>query len=244
MLSSAAMSSRRVFFILACLLASVTSLVELRAQELVERILAVVDDDPILLSEVDRALVLGIVESEEGEQEREARRRTLDWLIEQRLRLHEVERYGFEPVPASVVDQQANAIRARIGSEEHFREQLDLLGIDEKGLRQILARQLQVVTFVEERLGLRIFVSLSDIESYYESKVVPRLEKQAEPIPPVQDLREPIRAVIKEERLNQELQRWTDELREDAEVLDFFEEKARDLPPLALVLTEEPESQE
>jgi peptidyl-prolyl cis-trans isomerase SurA len=236
MLSSAAMGSRYIVLCLACWIALSGSPAGARAQELVDRIVAVVDDDAILLSEVDRALALTIIQSEEGEEDRAARRRTLDWLIEQRLRFHEVERYGFPAAQASAVDHQLSAIRARIGSAEQFREQLEAIGIDEAGLRQIVAQQLQVVTFVEERLGLRVFVSLSDIESYYETEVRPRLEAAGEPIPPLQDLREPIRAVIKEERLNLELQRWTDELRENAEISDFFDEKVRELPPVSFSL--------
>ncbi len=240
MLTSADMQSRRFVVSLMCL-SLCLSTVEARAQELMERILAVVDDDPILLSEVDRALVLGIAESEEGEPERLARRRTLDWLIEQRLRFHEVERYGFSSVPEFLVDQQVQAIQERIGSPDRYQERLEVLGLDELSLQQLLARQIQVVTFVEERLGPRIFVGLSDIADYYENHVVPRLEAEAKSIPPIEELREPIRALLKEERLNQELLRWTEELRGKAEVLDFFEEKIRDLPPLVLTFSEESE---
>lgn len=239
MLSSAAMTYRRTGMALVSTFVLLLAPYALQAQDLIERIVAVVDEDPILLSEVDRALILGIVEAQEGETDRALRHRALGWLIEQRLRFHEVERYGFSPVPSSVVDQQMDGLRARWRTEEAFSERLEMAGVDEQGLRQLLARQLQVVTFVEERLGLKVFVSLSDIKRHYEQEVVPKLEELGQPIPPVDELREPIRAVLKEERLNQELRRWTDELRAEAEILDYFEGKVHDFPPLVMTLSEE-----
>ncbi len=74
--------------------------------ELVDRVLAVVDADPILLSDISRVVELGQVERRDGEEERAYRRRVLDTLIEQRLRFHEVERFGFGDVPLEEVEAQ------------------------------------------------------------------------------------------------------------------------------------------
>ena len=65
-----------------------------RAQQepaVIDRILAVVDEDPILLSEVEQAIGLGLVERQAEESEEEYRRRVLARLIEQRLRFHEID---------------------------------------------------------------------------------------------------------------------------------------------------------
>ena len=53
-----------------------------------------------------------------------------------------------------------------------------------------------------------------------------------EPIPPVREVREAIRQVLREELLNEEIERWTDELRRDADVVDYFDREQRDLPPV------------
>ena len=66
---------------------------------------------------------------------------------------HEVELYGFSPVPRSVVDLQVRAIEDTVGGREALEDRLDYLGLEEEGLEELVARQLQVVTFVEERLG-------------------------------------------------------------------------------------------
>ncbi|HET9768662.1 MAG TPA: SurA N-terminal domain-containing protein, partial [Thermoanaerobaculia bacterium] len=108
-----------------------------------DRIVAVVDGDPILQSDVERALALGTAPSPTGANERDQRRRVLDGLIEERLRIHEVERYGFEQVPVEMIAKQVETIRARFPSDEAFQQRLQALGMTLEGLDQLVAQQLQ-----------------------------------------------------------------------------------------------------
>jgi len=106
------------------------------------------------------------------------------------------------------------------------------LGLDEQGVRQVLARQVMVWVYVEERLGARIFVGLEDIRKYYDENLVPELEEKGNSVPPVQDVREAIRAVLREQRMNEELERWTIELLQNADIEDYFDSNYESLPPL------------
>ena len=65
------------------------------SSEIVDRIVAVVDEDPILSSDLDRAVGLGLIDRQPGESELAFRRRVLDLLLEERLRAHEIDRFGF-----------------------------------------------------------------------------------------------------------------------------------------------------
>jgi hypothetical protein len=102
-----------------------------------------------------------------------------------------------------------------------FLRRLAELGMNEQEVRQLVARQIAVLTYVTERLGARVFVGFEDIRAYYQESVVPDLERRGEPVPPLDEVREAIRAVLHEQRLNQELERWTEELRAEADVLVF-----------------------
>ncbi|MEO7795414.1 MAG: hypothetical protein ABIV06_11640 [Thermoanaerobaculia bacterium] len=202
---------------------------------LVDRVVAVVDEDPILNSDIERVLRLGLVPEIAGEQVADERRRALDMAIEQKLRLHEVDRFGFEESPLAAVDRQMEETRSRFPSEEAFRAELLRLGLDETALRQLLARQLSVLAYVEERLGPRVFVSVDDIGHYYDEELLPELRKNgAGPgdIPALDSVRESIRAVLRERRLNDEIDRWTDDLRSKADVVDYLDREARPLPPV------------
>ena len=196
----------------------------------VDRILAVVDDDPILASEVDQVLTFGIIEPGEDEEELDTHRRALDFLIEERLRFHEVDRFGFAEVPIDVVDAEYDRLEESFGAAG-LAAALEELGLDEQGARQVLARQVMIWVYVEERLGARIFVGLEDIRQHYDEELVPELKRRGQAVPPIEEVREPIRALLRERRMNEELERWTTELLQDADIEDYFDSAFDTLPP-------------
>jgi hypothetical protein len=202
-------------------------------EQLKDRVLAVVDGDPILASDLDRAVVVGLSQPNPGETDKAFRRRVLDGLIAQRLRFHEIDRFGMEQVPVDQIEKQVAEVRARFKDEATFRAKLKEVGLDEAGLRQIMARQLEVLTFVDERLGPQVFVGLDDIAAYYKKVLVPQLQQQHQPVPPLDDVRDRIRGVVREQRLTEELDRWTDELRGKATIASYLDKPPPDtLPPV------------
>ena len=60
---------------------------------------------------------------------------------------------------------------------------------------------------------------------------MPQLREKGGAVPPLDDVREQIREVLRQQRLNEELQRWTAELRRSADVEDYFDRPSRALPP-------------
>lgn len=199
-----------------------------------DRIVAVVDEDPILSSDLDRSIVLGLVTRHDGESDTDFRRRVLDTLIDQRVRFHEVTRFGIEQVPVPQIEEQVEAIRSRFASEEEFERRLHEVGLDLESLRQLVARQLMVWTYFEEFLGPRIFVSLEDIRQYYEQTLTPTLEGHHQPVPPIEQVREQIRQVLKEQRLNEAIESKTEELRREADIVNYFDSPHDSLPPVIL----------
>lgn len=202
------------------------------APELKDRVMAVVDEDPILASELERVIALGLVQPREGEGDVQFRRRILNGLVEERLRFHEIDRFGFEQVPVEMIEKNVAQIRARFPNEEAFRKTLRDLGLSQQALRQLVARQLMVFTHVEEQLGPRVFVSLDDITAYHRNVLTPEMQKRGQPVPPVDEVRDQIRTVLKEQRLNEELVKWTEELRRAADIHVYFDKPADQLPPV------------
>lgn len=219
-----------------CCLASLAAGQQVDESEaaLVDRILAVVDEDPILDSDLDKTIGIGLIAPAEGESENDYRRRVLDLLIDQKLRFHEIDLFGFSEIPVAEVDRQFDEVREQFESDEAFAARLEEVGLDEQGLRQMLARQLMVLIYVEERLGARVFVGLEEIQQYYNEVLVPELEESGQPVPPQQEVREEIRAVLREMRLNEEIERWTEDLRQEADIADYFDSPREELPPIVI----------
>jgi hypothetical protein len=59
------------------------------------------------------------------------------------------------------------------------------------------------------------------------------MRREGANLPPLDDVREQIRAVLREQRLLEEIERWTADLRRHADVIDHFEARHRELPPVA-----------
>jgi len=200
--------------------------------QLADRIVAVVDEDAILLSDVEQVIDLGLVDRQEGESDEALQRRVLDRLIDQKLRFHEIDRFGFSDVPTSEVDQAYSDFVQGFDSDEEAAAAISRAGLDKTSLRRLFARQLMVLTYVDERLGARVFVGVDDIQHYFDDVFTPELRQAGEKVPILSEVREQIRAIVKQSRLNDEIIRWTEELRAEADVLDYWDADSSDLPPV------------
>ena len=156
----------------------------------------------------------------------------LEETIDVRLRFHEVDRFGLDRLPVSEVEAQYERIRGRFPDQDAFEAELTRLGLSPEQLKGILVRQLMVLSFVEERLGPSVFVSLDDIRTYYDDVLVPEMERRGERAPQIGEVREQIRAVLREQRLNEEIERWTDELERRADITRYLDREDRELPPV------------
>jgi hypothetical protein len=148
------------------------------------------------------------------------------------LRFHEVERYGFGDVPQRLVDEQLASMESDYSTPEAFTDQLTRLGLSREDLARRIQRQLAVLTYVDELLGARVFVGLEEIRNHYDTVLLPELQARNIEVPEFDDVREQIREVLRQERLNQELGRWTEELRSKADVLIYLDRPERPLPPV------------
>jgi len=204
-----------------------------------DRVLAVVDEDPILASDVERVIKLGLLQPNPGEADAQFRRRALDGLIEQRLQFHEIDRFGFEQVPVDEIAKQVAQIRSRFPDDASFQKALREVGLDPKKLNQLVARQLLVLTYVDERLGPRVFVSLDEINRYYRSVLVPEVQRQGKQAPLIEDVREDIREVLKQQKLTSEMEKWAQELRDKADVVIYPDQAVgAPLPPVVKRITQ------
>jgi len=196
-----------------------------------DRIVAVVDEDPILVSDLDRAIALGFSQRRAGEAEPAFRRRALEELIADRLRFHEIDRFGFE-VPVSEIDEHVEAIRARFGSDAEFHKTLASLGLSREAVRQMVARQLLVTTYVEERLGPKVFIDAESINRHYRAVLTPQMKRLGKNPPPLEAVRDDIRKALSAERLNQEIETWTRELKAKADIANYLDSPLDKLPPV------------
>ncbi|MQA28816.1 MAG: hypothetical protein GEU82_03110 [Luteitalea sp.] len=119
-----------------------------RAAEVIDRVVAVVAGEIILLSDVRAARELGLVEPEGGT---DPDRETLTRLIDRALMLAEVDRYAPPEPGEDAVNAALTTLRARSASTEAFSAILVRVGLEDMHLREILRQNLRIQAYLDQR---------------------------------------------------------------------------------------------
>ena len=122
----------------------------MRADEVIDRVLAVVAGDLIMQSDVRAARQLGLVSAGTAA---DVDRAVLSQLIDRALILDEVERYAPPEPSAEAIDQALNTIRGRFASTENFAAALARVGFDEKQVRTLLRQNLRIRAYLDARFA-------------------------------------------------------------------------------------------
>jgi hypothetical protein len=157
-------------FGIAFLLALVAS--RASAGELVDRLVASVENVPILQSDWDHAIGLEALEQGRTPESlsAEERRAVLDRLVDQQLLRQQMGDENIAVAEERDVATQLEKIRAdypQVKSDEDWQLLLAQYGIDQDMLHRDVARQLQVLRFVDLRLRPESHVAREEIEAYY-----------------------------------------------------------------------------
>jgi len=186
--------------------------------ETLDRIAAIVEKEVITLSELNQVVALRFFARKAGEDEESYRKRVLDAMIAQALRFRDVERFGAQDVSKDAIEARVKEITARFPTPEAFDRALveKELTLDE--VRALIKRQLQVEAYIDERFSPLIFVSLEEIEKYYASSWAPQRRARGLAVPAIGEVRDEIRDLLRAERLETEIGKWTAQLRERANV--------------------------
>jgi len=163
--------------------------------EIVERILAVVDERPLLLSDVRaQRAVSGLAEDA-----------ALEAAIDERLMHAEAARIPQAEVPAEEEDE---ALALLLETRPALRAE-----VSEANLRRILHRQLAILKYVEFRFRPQVRVSDEEVRRAWEE------EQAGNPAgPALEDEQEAIRARLERRALDERVEAWVKELRARADV--------------------------
>jgi hypothetical protein len=127
---------------------AVTGSAAVRAQETIDRLLAVVGTQVILASDVAAARALKLVEVDDSA---DPPRQALALLVDRALVLAEVDRYSPpEPDEASVT-REVLRVRSRFPTADAFAAALAASGLEETHLRERLRQDLRIAAYLDQR---------------------------------------------------------------------------------------------
>lgn len=177
-----------------------------------DRVLAVVNGEPITYSEVLEAIALtpGVVPSPTLEE-------TLERLIDARLMEHEARRYLQEPPSEEESEATLRALMDRFATPEDYRATLRRLGIAEDYLRKRIQRELVVDRYVDRRFRPLVQVAQRDVEEYYRTVLLPDLDAGSPAT--LVEVESLIRNILEQRDLNRRIAAWVDELKSSASIV-------------------------
>jgi len=195
----------------------------LAAQEVVDRIVARVENDVILLSDV-RALSR-YQQFLDGKSESDAR--VLDRLIDQWIVRTEAD-VSRSPRPSEAdIDRDLSRVRNSFDSEQEYEARRKQAGLNEQDVRAMVASQLYLSNYLDSRFRPAVQIDPKQIEDFYQTAVVPRAKARGQDPPTLDAARDTIQEALIQNGINQQAEQWLKESRLRLHVEKFVSEAAK-----------------
>lgn len=191
------------------------------AGETIDGIAATVDDVVVTLSDLDRMEAVFLLPRNESETRDAYRKRILQHLIDRILQRRDIRRFSTIDVAPNVVERQVESLVRLHGSQAEFDETLRSVGMTTDEVREAVAGEIEVRTYIDERFAPLVFVPLDEVERYYQNEWTTSRRESGLEVRPFEDVRERLRDLLRSERLAVEVDKWTRQLRGRANV-DVF----------------------
>jgi hypothetical protein len=191
-------------------------------QTTIDRIVARVDTDIILLSD-ERALER-YQQLVDGKSETDAQ--VLDRLIDQWVVRNEAETAQFpHPAPDSI-DKGVERVQKSFPSPEEYEAKKKEVGLTDADVRKMVESQLYLSNYLDSRFRPSVHVEPKDIQDFYEKAVIPRAQARGQEPPSLDAARDVIRDALIQRGIDEQADRFLAESRSRIVVEKMSEEAA------------------
>jgi hypothetical protein len=194
-----------------------------KGQEVVDRIVARVENDVILLSDVRelkeyQELVNGKSESESA---------ILDRLIDQWIVRSEAALSRFPEPKDAEMDREVSRVVESFASLEEYEARKKQSGLNDAEVRKIVTAQLYLTNYLDSRFRPSVQIDEKAIVDFYQNAVVPRAKTRGQEPPTLDASRDIIQEALVQSDINEQADRWLKESRARLHVQKFLEEGAK-----------------
>ena len=197
---------------------------------LLDRVVAVVNNNAILASDVEREMRLSVLEPRRRN-ETPDRKSTLNRLISRNLIQQQIRRE--EEAAATPSDDDVRArihdlrtelpacVQANCASDEGWKAFLAANRLTTDQVERYVHLRLEFLSFIETRFRQGVHITPEEIEAYYRNTLLPQYPKDQTP-PTVESVSERIQEILLQEQVSKLFSAWLDNLRRqgDVQVLD------------------------
>jgi hypothetical protein len=209
-------------WILACTIVLLAMALPVRAGDVLDRIVATVNNHIILQSEWQdavryEAFVAGRALDRVQAADRKA---ALDHLIDQELLREQMRSSGFPHASGEEVEKSLQEIRKRYAAdaEAGWDAALKRYGLTEQELKKRVALQVDLLGLVDSRLRPNVVIDSKSIESYYSQELLPQLRQSGAEQVPLAQVTPKIRELLTQQKMNELLVAWLQDLRSGSRI--------------------------
>jgi parvulin-like peptidyl-prolyl isomerase len=193
------------------------------AQEVVDRIVARVDNDIILLSDVRELARYQNFVDEKTENDSQI----LDRLIDQWIVRSEAKAALFPQPSDEDVQRSLARLKRLFSSPEEYEERRKQAGLTDEDIMRMQRSQLYLSNYLDSRFRASIQVDEKDIEDFYKTRVIPRAGARGQAPPTLDAARGYIQEVLVQRAINEQSNRWLKESRARVRVEILLDENAK-----------------
>ena len=201
-----------------------------QAQHTVDQILVLVNEDIIARSDLLWSLALDPkAPSPAGNVSSDVLRQKLDVMIDQRLIVQEARRVPGVQITPEEIGKKRTQLISQFKSEAEFRQRVEAVGLTPQRIDDLVRQMIYIERFIDFRFRSFVFVTEQEIKTYYDERLVPEIRKQGQ-VPPALDqtldgktVRERISDIMKQEKINQEIDTWLNATRQRADIVHLAE---------------------
>jgi parvulin-like peptidyl-prolyl isomerase len=198
---------RRRFIIFAWIMVAASVAGAQQSGRVVDRIVARIEDDIILQSQVRE---LGAFQQlVEGQAEGDGQ--LLSELIEQWMVQTEATASRFPDPAQSEVDRELARLASRFANLNAYSAKLGELGLTATQVRQLLQRQIYVERYLDYKFRPSVQIEPANIDAYYRNELLPELAKKNQRAPTRAEVEDQIREVLTQRGISDLTGKWLDE---------------------------------
>jgi len=194
-----------------------------RAGEVLDRVVAIVNNTPIFQSDWELALRCEALLDGRGPETLSSteQREVFDRLVDQELLREQMRGYMITTVTEEDVNAHLKEVRQQIeagGTDAQWHDQLAKADVSEEEIKSRIRTQLEVLRFLDSRFRPSVRVDYRAIQLYYREQFLPELHKQGGQEVPMSEVAPKIREILTQQRISEQVAAWLQTLREQADI--------------------------
>ena len=212
-----AVPTRRIFFLsVLCLVGSYFSF----AQEVIDRVVARIENDVILLSDIRLLSHYQLLVEGKTESDSEILERLIDqWIVRNEANVART------PLPSGPdIDRAMQRLIQGFSSQQDFEARRKLAGLTEADVRRITADQLFLNSYLDSRFRPTVQISEQAIQDFYKNSLLPRAQARGATPPAFDTAHDFIQEALVQRGINEQADKWLKESHARLRVTKMLEE--------------------